>query len=143
MCSLAVPVEACSKVSAIAYLMLAQHLQPSAPLGQSVLGRKPGEQVSLVLLRKSIWCFQVLVLQLQHSTPFIEQHQDARPVHTCHAGSGAACRSGALCAPCGAALTGHSVALTFSYEYFDVVALHTEFEVRQVFSLLQCWSVYT
>ena len=54
MCSLAVPVEACSKVSAIAYLMLAQHLQPSAPLGQSLLGRKPGEQVSLVLLRKSI-----------------------------------------------------------------------------------------
>ena len=40
------------------------------------------------------------------------------------------CRPGeALCAPCGAPLTAHSVALTFSYDFFDVVVLPTEFEV--------------
>ena len=34
-----------------------------------------------------------------------------------------------LCAPCGAELVGPSVALTFSYDFFDAVVLHTEFEV--------------
>ena len=37
---------------------------------------------------------------------------------------------GALCAPCGAELAGPSVAITFSYDYFDVVVLRTEFEAR-------------
>ena len=34
-----------------------------------------------------------------------------------------------LCAPCGAVFTGPYVALTFSYDFFDVVALHSDFEV--------------
>ena len=43
-----------------------------------------------------------------------------------------ACRleEGPFCAPCGAVLAGASVALTFSYDYFDVVVLDSEFEVR-------------
>ena len=36
----------------------------------------------------------------------------------------------ALCAPCGAALTGPVVALTFAYDYFEVVELDSEFEVQ-------------
>ena len=34
-----------------------------------------------------------------------------------------------LCSPCGAELVGPSVALTFSYDFFDVVVLHTDFEI--------------
>lgn len=47
-------------------------------------------------------------------------------------GSDMACRleEGPFCAPCGAVLAGASVALTFSYDYFDVVVLDTEFEVE-------------
>ena len=43
-----------------------------------------------------------------------------------------ACRleEGPFCAPCGAMLAGASVALTFSYDFFDVVALDTELEVE-------------
>ena len=46
-------------------------------------------------------------------------------------GSDMACRleEGPFCAPCGAVLAGASVALTFSYDFFDVVVLDTEFEV--------------
>lgn len=41
-----------------------------------------------------------------------------------------ACREHeALCAPCGAALAGPVVALTFAYDYFEVVELDSEFEV--------------
>lgn len=42
-----------------------------------------------------------------------------------------ACRlgEGPYCAPCGAVLAGASVALTFSYDYFDVVVLASEYEV--------------
>lgn len=48
----------------------------------------------------------------------------------CPAGNSALCRPGdTLCAPCGAELVGHSVALTFSYDFFDVVVLRTDFEV--------------
>ena len=48
----------------------------------------------------------------------------------CPAGNSALCRPGdALCAPCGAGLVGHSVALTFSYDFFDAVVLRTDFEV--------------
>lgn len=38
---------------------------------------------------------------------------------------------GGHCAPCGVALLGPSVALTFAYDYFDVVVLESEFEVRR------------
>ena len=38
-----------------------------------------------------------------------------------------------LCAPCGEELLGPSVALTFSYDFFDAVLLHTEYEVRLSF----------
>ena len=34
-----------------------------------------------------------------------------------------------LCAPCGAALAGPCVALTFAYDYFEVAELDGEFEV--------------
>ena len=37
----------------------------------------------------------------------------------------------ALCAPCGQQTTGPSVALTFSYEFFELVELHSDYEVRQ------------
>ena len=49
-----------------------------------------------------------------------------------------ACRleEGPFCAPCGAMLAGASIALTFSYDYFDVVVLDTEFEVGSL--LLDC-----
>ncbi|KAK9834170.1 hypothetical protein WJX81_004930 [Elliptochloris bilobata] len=44
-------------------------------------------------------------------------------------GEAAICRpEEALCAPCGAAVAGPSVALTFSYDFFDVVVLGSEFE---------------
>ena len=37
----------------------------------------------------------------------------------------------AFCAPCGSSVAGPSVAITFSYEFFEVIELHTEFEVRK------------
>ena len=48
---------------------------------------------------------------------------------TC-AGKRALCQpEDTLCAPCGAVFTGPSVALTFSYDFFEEVVLHTEYEV--------------
>ena len=42
-----------------------------------------------------------------------------------------------LCAPCGAEFVGPSVALTFTYDFFDAVVLHTEFEVCRFFLLVR------
>ena len=36
-----------------------------------------------------------------------------------------------FCAPCGSSVAGPSVAITFSYEFFEIVELHSEFEVRE------------
>ena len=48
----------------------------------------------------------------------------------CSAGKGPLCQpDNTLCTPCGAELLGPSVALTFSYDFFDVVVLHSDFEV--------------
>ena len=37
----------------------------------------------------------------------------------------------ALCAPCGSGVAGPSVAITFFYEFFEIVELHSEYEVRK------------
>ena len=37
----------------------------------------------------------------------------------------------AFCAPCGSRVAGPSVAMTFSYEFFEIVELHSEYEVRE------------
>lgn len=37
----------------------------------------------------------------------------------------------AFCAPCGSRVAGPSVAITFSYEFFEIVELHSEYEVRK------------
>ena len=37
----------------------------------------------------------------------------------------------AFCAPCGSSVAGLSVAISFSYEFFEVIELHSEFEVRK------------
>lgn len=42
------------------------------------------------------------------------------------------CKAEDACAPCGAALAGPSVTLTFSYDYFEAAVLHSEFEVMPV-----------
>ena len=42
------------------------------------------------------------------------------------------CTAEDACAPCGAALAGPSVILTFSYDYFEAAVLHSEFEVMLV-----------
>ena len=52
----------------------------------------------------------------------------------CSAGTKTLCQpEDTLCAPCGAELVGPSVALTFSYDFFDAVLLHTDFEVCLAF----------
>lgn len=37
----------------------------------------------------------------------------------------------AFCAPCGSTVAGPSVAITFSYDFFEIIELHSEYEVRK------------
>lgn len=87
-------------------------------------------------------CFVVNILNCDSSIAHIAGGQHtARPVVSCanascmvssivRPGPGGTCREHeALCAPCGAALTGSFVALTFAYDYFEVAELDSEFEV--------------
>ena len=37
----------------------------------------------------------------------------------------------AFCAPCGTSVAGPSVAMTFSYDFFEIIELHSEYEVRK------------
>lgn len=51
-------------------------------------------------------------------------------------GPGPTCRlEESYCAPCGAAMAGPSVSLTFAYDYFDVVVLQSDYEVLMPLNL--------
>ncbi|KAK9818906.1 hypothetical protein WJX81_000729, partial [Elliptochloris bilobata] len=67
------------------------------------------------------------VLKVQVGVPVLEPYRGASALAVnpvCIPDDG----EGLLCAPCGAGLAGPSVLITFSYDYFDVVVLDSEYE---------------
>ena len=79
MCSLAVPAEACSKVSAIPYLVLAQCLQSTALLRPEPARQNSCRAGPLIVVPQKQVVLSGPVLQSQHRAPFVKQAMKRGP----------------------------------------------------------------